>query len=54
VGANDAKIDNPPMMFVFALDGKAELPKPAPPPPPNNNNRPPPAAPAAAPELQQR
>jgi predicted RNA-binding Zn-ribbon protein involved in translation (DUF1610 family) len=26
VGPNDAKIDNPPMMFVFALDGKAELP----------------------------
>ena len=55
VGPNDAKIDNPPMMFVFALDGKAELPKPAPPPPPNNNNRPPtPAAPGTAPELQQR
>ncbi|MCU1339045.1 MAG: alcohol dehydrogenase, partial [Bryobacterales bacterium] len=29
VGPNDAKIDNPPMMFVFALDGNAELPKPA-------------------------
>jgi quinohemoprotein ethanol dehydrogenase len=55
VGANDAKIDNPPMMFVFALDGKAELPKPAPPPvPPQNNNNPPPPAPGAAPELQQR
>jgi quinohemoprotein ethanol dehydrogenase len=54
VGPNDAKIDNPPMMFVFALDGKAELPKPAPPPPPNNNNRPPAPAPGAAPELQQR
>jgi quinohemoprotein ethanol dehydrogenase len=40
VGPNDAKIENPPMMFVFALDGKAELPKPAPPP---NNNQPPPA-----------
>jgi quinohemoprotein ethanol dehydrogenase len=53
VGPNDAKIDNPPMMFVFALDGKAELPKPAPPPPPNNN-RPPQPAPGAAPELQQR
>jgi quinohemoprotein ethanol dehydrogenase len=52
VGPNDAKIDNPPMMFVFALDGKAELPKPAPPPPAQNNNRPP--APGAAPELQQR
>jgi quinohemoprotein ethanol dehydrogenase len=57
VGPNDAKIDNPPMMFVFALDGKAEMPKPAPPPappgaPPQNNN--PPPAPGAAPELQQR
>ena len=47
VGPNDAKIDNPPMMFVFALDGTAEMPTPA--PPANNNNRPPPA-----PELQQR
>ena len=31
-GANDAKVDNAPMMFVFALDGKAELPPPPPPP----------------------
>jgi len=30
VGPNDDKIENPPMMFVFALDGKAALPKPAP------------------------
>ena len=30
VGPNNAKIDNPPMLFVFALDGKAELPTPAP------------------------
>jgi quinohemoprotein ethanol dehydrogenase len=30
VGANDAKVDNAPMLFVFALDGKAELPAPAP------------------------
>jgi quinohemoprotein ethanol dehydrogenase len=36
VGPNDAKVDNPPMLFVFALDGKAELPAPAPPPPPRN------------------
>jgi len=50
VGPNDAKIDNPPMMFVFALDGNAELPKPAPPPPPRNNNAPQPPAP----EVQQR
>jgi quinohemoprotein ethanol dehydrogenase len=52
VGPNDAKIDNPPMMFVFALDEKAELPKPAPPPPPRNNSAPPP--PGVAPELQPR
>jgi len=51
VGPNDAKIDNPPMMFVFALDGKAEMPKPAPPPAPRNNNAP---QPPAAPEVQQR
>ena len=33
-GPDDAKVENPPMLFVFALDGKAELPTPAPPPPP--------------------
>jgi len=38
VGPNDAKVDNAPILFVFALDGKAELPPP-----------PPPAAPAAGP-----
>ena len=27
VDPNDAKVDNPPMLFVFALDGKAELPR---------------------------
>jgi quinohemoprotein ethanol dehydrogenase len=43
VGANDEKVDNPPIMFVFALDGTAEMPKAAPPPPPNNR-------PAPAPE----
>jgi len=48
VGPNDAKIDNPPMMFVFALDGKAEMPKPAPPPVQPAKPQPP------APELQQR
>jgi quinohemoprotein ethanol dehydrogenase len=31
-GPVDAAVDNPPLLFVFALDGKAELPKPAPPP----------------------
>lgn len=46
VGPNDAKIDDPPMLFVFALDGKAELPKPAPVPPPRQQ--------LAAPELQAR
>jgi len=24
LGPNDAKVDNPPMLFVFTLDGKAE------------------------------
>ena len=48
VGANDAKIDDPPILFVFALDGNAAMPKPAPPPPPRNNN------PGPAPEQQQR
>ena len=52
VGPNDAKIDNPPMMFVFALDGKAALPKAA--PPPAQPAKPQPPAPGAAPELQQR
>jgi quinohemoprotein ethanol dehydrogenase len=31
VGPNDEKVDNPPVMFAFALDGTAELPTPAPP-----------------------
>ena len=30
-GPNNAKVDNAPMMFVFALDGTAELPPPPPP-----------------------
>jgi quinohemoprotein ethanol dehydrogenase len=34
IGPNNAKVDNPPMLFVFALDGKAELPAPAPVAPP--------------------
>jgi len=45
-GPNDAKVDNPPILFAFALGGTAELPKPAPPPPPNN--QPKPAAPEQA------
>jgi quinohemoprotein ethanol dehydrogenase len=52
VGPNDAKIDNPPMMFVFALDGKAEMPAAA--PPPVQAAKPQPPAPGGAPELQQR
>src|SRR5262249_61310995 len=36
VGPNKATVDNAPIMFVFAVDGKAELPAPPPPaaPPP--------------------
>ncbi len=45
-GPNDAKIDNPPILFVFALDGNAEMPKAAPP-------RPPRGAPPPAPELKE-
>jgi quinohemoprotein ethanol dehydrogenase len=45
-GPNDAKVDNPPIMFVFALDGTAELPTAAPPPPPQNPPK------AAAPEKE--
>jgi len=51
VGPNDAKIDYPPMMFVFALDGTAELPAAA---PAVNNNRPQQPAAAEAPEVQPR
>jgi quinohemoprotein ethanol dehydrogenase len=46
VGPNDDKVENPPILFVFALDGTAELPKPA--PKENNNNRPQPPAPEPA------
>jgi hypothetical protein len=46
VGPNDAKVDFPPMMFVFTLDGTAALPPPAPAP-----VKP---APPPAPEQQQR
>jgi quinohemoprotein ethanol dehydrogenase len=41
VGPNDDKIEHPPMLFAFALDGKAELPKPA--PVPSRGGQPPPA-----------
>jgi quinohemoprotein ethanol dehydrogenase len=45
VGPNNEKIEFPPMMFVFALDGTAELPKTAPVEPRRQD-------PAPAPELQ--
>jgi PQQ-dependent dehydrogenase (methanol/ethanol family) len=48
VGPNDEKIEHPPMLFVFALDGTAELPKAAP-PPPNNRGAQQPAAPEQQP-----
>ncbi len=57
VGPNDAKIDNPPLLFVFELDGKTPMPPP-PPAPAFGGGRgrgaapPPPPPPAAAePEL---
>ncbi len=40
VGPNDAEVDNPPILYVFTLDGTGELPKAAPPPDPP---KPPPA-----------
>jgi quinohemoprotein ethanol dehydrogenase len=46
VGPNNATVDFPPMLFVFEVDGKAEMPKPAPAPTPNGPRNPP-----AAPEL---
>jgi quinohemoprotein ethanol dehydrogenase len=49
VGPNNAPVDNPPIMFVFTLDGKAEMPAPAPPPPSG-----PGAAPAGPAPEQQR
>jgi quinohemoprotein ethanol dehydrogenase len=41
VGPNNAKVDNPPIMFVFTLDGNAEMPAAAPPPPPPGQAPPP-------------
>jgi quinohemoprotein ethanol dehydrogenase len=32
--SKNSKMDAPPLLFVFALDGKAQMPEPAPPPPP--------------------
>lgn len=34
LGPTNAKVENPPMLFVFALGGKAALPTPTPPAPP--------------------
>lgn len=48
VGPNDAKIDNPPLLFVFELDGKGEMP---PAPLPAKPAAPKPAAPKQEPEL---
>jgi quinohemoprotein ethanol dehydrogenase len=48
VGPNDEKIEHPPMLFVFALDGTAELPKAAP-VPVNNRGPQQPAAPEQQP-----
>ena len=31
VGPNDAKVDNPPLLFVFEVDGKAQIPTIPPP-----------------------
>ena len=45
VGPNDAKVDNPPLLFVFELDGKAPMPAPA--PPPGRGGGPPPPPPPA-------
>jgi quinohemoprotein ethanol dehydrogenase len=43
VGPNNAKVDAPPILFVFTLDGNAEMPAPA---PPAGQQGPPPAGPA--------
>jgi quinohemoprotein ethanol dehydrogenase len=43
LGPVDGKVDYPAMLFVFALDGKAELPAAAPPPSPRNAAPAPPA-----------
>jgi quinohemoprotein ethanol dehydrogenase len=42
-GPTDAKVDNPPLLFVFELDGKAPMPAAAAPPPPFELPPPPPA-----------
>ena len=42
VGPNDAKVDAPPLLFVFELDGKTPMPTPAAAPPPFGAPPPPP------------
>jgi quinohemoprotein ethanol dehydrogenase len=42
VGPNDAKVDGPPLLFVFELDGKTPMPAPAAPPPAFGGPPPPP------------
>jgi quinohemoprotein ethanol dehydrogenase len=44
VGPNDAKVDYPPLLFVFELDGKTPMPTAAAPPPPFGAPPPPPPA----------
>jgi quinohemoprotein ethanol dehydrogenase len=51
VAPNNAKVDYPPTLFVFTLDGTADLPEPAPAPQPPGG---PTAAPPAAPAPEQR
>jgi quinohemoprotein ethanol dehydrogenase len=46
VAPNNAAVDYPPILFVFTLDGTAELPAPAPAPPPPGGPAPAPAGPA--------
>jgi quinohemoprotein ethanol dehydrogenase len=41
-GPTDAKVDTPPLLFVFELDGKTPMPTPAAPPPPFGAPPPPP------------
>jgi quinohemoprotein ethanol dehydrogenase len=43
-GPTNAKSDTPPLLFVFELDGKTPMPKPAAPPPPFGAPPPPPPA----------
>jgi hypothetical protein len=42
VGPNDARVDFPPLLFAFELDGKAPMPAPVPPPAGRGGPPPPP------------